>query len=44
VQFRSLLEEDEKITSLLSKEEIDACFDYHYHLQHVDTIFTRLEL
>ncbi|MDP4163184.1 MAG: adenylosuccinate lyase [Bacillota bacterium] len=44
VQFRSLLDADETITSQLSKEELDACFDYNYHLQHVDTIFTRLSL
>jgi adenylosuccinate lyase len=29
---------------LLSPEEIADCFDYHYHLQHVDTIFERLGL
>jgi adenylosuccinate lyase len=44
VAFRSLIEADEKITSKLSLSEIDDCFDYNYHLQHVDTIFNRLEL
>lgn len=44
VQFRSLIEEDEKIASYLTKSEIDDCFDYHYHLKHVDTIFERLQL
>jgi adenylosuccinate lyase len=44
VQFRSLLDADETITSQLSPEELDDCFDYHYHLQHVDTIFSRLGL
>lgn len=44
VPFRSLIEMDEKITSHLSPAEIDDCFDYHYHLQHVDTIFERLGL
>lgn len=44
VQFRSLLDADETITSQLSPEELDDCFDYHYHLQHVDTIFNRLGL
>ncbi|MFS0595019.1 adenylosuccinate lyase [Cytobacillus horneckiae] len=44
VPFRSLIDQDEKITSLLSKEEIDACFDYNHHLKHVDTIFDRLGL
>ncbi|CAM3995062.1 adenylosuccinate lyase [Mesobacillus zeae] len=44
VQFRSLIESDQKITSLLNGEEIADCFDYNYHLKHVDTIFTRLGL
>lgn len=44
IPFRSLVEADSKITSYLSKEEIDDCFDYHYHLKQVDTIFTRLGL
>jgi adenylosuccinate lyase len=44
VPFRSLIEADEVITSRLSKEQIDDCFDYNYHLKHVDTIFKRLGL
>ncbi len=44
VQFRELVEADEKITSLLSPEEIADCFDYNHHLKHVDTIFARLGL
>lgn len=44
VPFRSLIEADERITSRLTKEQIDDCFDYRYHLKHVDTIFKRLGL
>jgi adenylosuccinate lyase len=44
VPFRSLVEAEEKITSKLSPEEIADCFDYNYHLKHVDTIFDRLGL
>ncbi|WP_042357564.1 adenylosuccinate lyase [Bacillus rubiinfantis] len=44
VPFRTLIEANEKITALLSSEEIADCFDYSYHLQHVDTIFDRLGL
>lgn len=44
VHFRELVEAEEAITSRLSTEEIEDCFDYNYHLQHVDTIFTRLGL
>lgn len=42
--FRTFVDADEKITSLLSKEELDDCFDYNYHIQHVDMIFERLGL
>lgn len=42
--FRPLVEADEKISSLLSKEEIDDCFDYNWHLKNVDLIFQRLGL
>ena len=42
--FRPLVEANEKITSLLTPEEIDACFDYNYHLTKVDMIFERLGL
>jgi adenylosuccinate lyase len=44
VPFRSLIEADQTITSQLTSEEIADCFDYKYHLQHVDTIFERLGL
>jgi adenylosuccinate lyase len=42
--FRPLVEADEQITQTLSPKEIEDCFDYHYHLKHVDTIFARLGL
>lgn len=44
VQFRPLLEQDERITSRLSKEELDDAFDYHWHLRRVDEIFERVGL
>ncbi|MDE5415188.1 MAG: adenylosuccinate lyase [Bacillaceae bacterium] len=44
IQFRELVEQEERITSLLSPEEINDCFDYNHHLKHVDTIFDRLGL
>ena len=44
IQFRPLVEADAKITSILSPKEIDDCFDYSWHLKHVDTIFNRLGL
>ncbi|MGO3732374.1 MAG: adenylosuccinate lyase [Vagococcus sp.] len=42
--FRPLLEKDKTIMSVLSKEELDDAFDYHYHLKQVDTIFYRVGL
>lgn len=42
--FRPLLEQDQKIMSILSKEELDDAFDYHHHLKQVDTLFKRVGL
>lgn len=42
--FRPLVEASEVITSRLTAEEINDCFDYNYHLQNVDLIFERLGL
>lgn len=42
--FREILEEDKEITSELTAEELDDCFNPSWHLKHVDTIFKRLEL
>ncbi|EOR21539.1 adenylosuccinate lyase [Cytobacillus oceanisediminis] len=44
VPFRQLVDNDSVISSKLTKEEIDDCFDYHFHIKHVDTIFDRLGL
>ena len=44
VPFRSLIDKDDKITSLLTKEELDDCFDPTHHLKNVDVIFDRLGL
>ncbi|GAF65564.1 adenylosuccinate lyase [Alkalihalobacillus trypoxylicola] len=44
IQFRELIEAEEKITSVLSPEEIEDCFNYEHHLKYVDTIFSRLGL
>ncbi|MEZ7792328.1 adenylosuccinate lyase [Niallia circulans] len=44
VPFRELVDSDAVISSKLTKEEIDDCFDYHFHIKHVDTIFDCLGL
>jgi adenylosuccinate lyase len=42
--YRELLENEPLVTKYLTKEELDDCFDYRWHLKHVDTIFERLGL
>ncbi|MBA4601055.1 adenylosuccinate lyase [Thermoactinomyces mirandus] len=42
--FKSFVEKDKLIFETLSPQEIEDCFDYRYHLKHVDTIFSRLGL
>ncbi|WP_456276931.1 adenylosuccinate lyase [Bacillus sp. AK128] len=42
--FKEIVMAEEKITSRLTQEEIDNCFDYSYHLSQVDTIFERVGL
>lgn len=44
VPFRSLVEAEPAITDKLSPAEIEDCFDYNYHIKHVDMIFERLGL
>lgn len=44
VQFRDLVEADERITALLTPEMITDAFDYHYHLRYLDDIYRRLGL
>ncbi|SFE61472.1 Adenylosuccinate lyase [Bacillus sp. OV194] len=44
VQFKQLVQGEPRITERLTPEDIEDCFDYSYHLQHVDTIFERLGL
>lgn len=42
--FRSLLETDNKITSILTPNDLNDAFDYNYHIKHVDIIFDRVGL
>lgn len=44
VHFRQLVEADKSVDEYLSQDEIEACFDYTYHLKNVDQIFERLNL
>ncbi len=40
--FYQLISQDPQVTSYLSGEEIEACFDPKHHLQHLETIYQRL--
>ncbi|WP_042141961.1 adenylosuccinate lyase [Paucisalibacillus sp. EB02] len=44
IHFSELVKNEERITTLLSEEEIKDCFDYTYHLKNVDVIFDRIGL
>lgn len=43
-QFRPLIEDDERIMSVLTLEDIEDAFNYQWHLKHVDTLFERVGL
>ncbi len=40
--FRSLLEQDSRIGSLLEKKELEGCFTLEYYLRNVDYIYSRV--
>ncbi len=40
--FKDALLQDEELTKLMPKEEIEACFDLDRHLAHVDEVFARV--
>ena len=44
ISFRAALEQDEDVQRLLTKEELDECFDLEHHPRNVDRIFERLGL
>jgi len=44
VPFRDLISADERITEVLTEEEIGGLFDENHHLQRVDVIFRRAGL
>ncbi|MDT8862459.1 adenylosuccinate lyase [Alkalihalobacillus sp. MEB130] len=44
IQFRELVEAEDRITSVLTPDEIEECFNYEHHMKHVSTIFARVGL
>ncbi|MFD1419205.1 adenylosuccinate lyase [Companilactobacillus keshanensis] len=42
--FRTLLENDSRVTDRLTEQDLDDAFDYHWHLRNIDNIFKRVGL
>ncbi len=42
--FRDLISKDERVTKVLSPEEIEACFDPQHHLKHLNEVYQRLSI
>ena len=42
--FIEVIQENPKVSQLLSSEEIDSLFDWNYHLKNIDYIFRRIGL
>jgi len=42
ITFKAALLADPELTSVLSPEDVEACFSPEYHLRHVDTVFQRV--
>jgi adenylosuccinate lyase len=42
--FQALITQDPRVADLLSSEEIAGCFDPQHHLNHLDTIYQRLNI
>ena len=40
--YQELLAENEKVMSLLAREELDGCFTLDYYLKNVDYIYNRV--
>ena len=40
--YQELLAQNEKVSSLLTREELDSCFTLDYYLKNVDYIFNRV--
>lgn len=42
IDFKHILLSDEEVRKFLTQAEIEACFDFKYHLKHVDRIFKKV--
>lgn len=43
-KFLTLLKADPEVTAVITPEELEPLFDYHYYLRYVDDVFQRLGL
>ena len=44
LDFRELLQSDERVSSYLNAEALDALFDYSYYVRYIDEVFCRVGL
>jgi adenylosuccinate lyase len=42
--FHALISQDPRVTAKLSPAEIEKCFDPQHHLQHLETVYQRLDI
>jgi adenylosuccinate lyase len=42
--FHALISQDPRVTDKLSPAEIEKCFDPQHHLQHLETVYQRLDI
>ena len=42
--FKAFISQDERVTGILSPDEIESCFDPQQHLNHLNSIYQRLDI
>jgi len=42
--FKAFISQDEQVTAILSPDEIESCFDPQQHLNHLNSIYQRLDI
>jgi len=43
-EFKTILKNESQVTSILTNDEIEACFTLDFYLQHVDALYQRVGL
>ncbi|MGY4691145.1 adenylosuccinate lyase [Salibacterium sp. K-3] len=44
IPFRTMVDQEPRITDTLTADELEGCFDYNHHLREIDTVFQRTGL